>query len=245
MENLKLVNLNIEGDKHLSQVSDFLKNENPDIVCLQEILSKDVEYFKNLMQMDGTFAPTTAIKRENKLQITPGTEWGIMVLTNLKPVTYSTYYYAGSKDALPEFKDDYHNSDCRALIIMSYETEGKKYQVANTHFTWSQGGTTSDMQRQHFKKLLDIISPFDNFILCGDFNAPRGLEIWDELAKRYRDNIPQNITTTIDQNLHRAQGIQLVVDGIFSSPSFKVEDVQVKDGLSDHMAIVATISTAI
>jgi hypothetical protein len=48
--------------------------------------------------------------------------------------------------------------------------------------------------------------------------------------------------TTIDQYLHRKPGIQLVVDGLFSTPEYEVAHVKVKSGISDHMAVIATVS---
>lgn len=85
--------------------------------------------------------------------------------------------------------------------------------------------------------LLDLT----NIIFCGDFNAPRGRQIWSILSSKLKDNVPNEITTTIDGNIHRAGNLQLVVDGLFTSSNYKVCDVQVISGVSDHCAIVAGI----
>jgi len=242
MKQLKLINLNIEGDKHLKLVTDFLKNEKPDIVCLQEALSKDVRYFKELLGMEGYFAPTVSITKDNKLHLKAGNTWGVMILTNQPSPEFKSFYYAGSPDALPEFKDDYHNSDCRVLVALEFPGEENTFTIATTHFTWSEGGNITAMQRDHLQKLISVLDNYPSLILTGDFNAPRGREIWSNLAERYRDNIPPDIQTTIDQHLHRKPGIQLVVDGIFSTPEYEVANVEVKAGVSDHMAVIATVS---
>lgn len=242
MEQLKLINVNIEGDKHLQPVTEFLKNEEPDIVCLQEVLSKDVQYFKELLGMEGYFAPTVTITKDNKLHFKAGNTWGVMILTNQPSPEFKSFYYAGSPDALPEFKDDYHNSDCRVLVMAEFPVDENTFTIATTHFTWSEGGNISAMQRDHLQKLTAILDTYPNLILTGDFNAPRGREIWRYLAGRYHDNIPTDIMTTIDQHLHRKPGIQLVVDGLFSTPEYEVANVEVEEGVSDHMAVVATVS---
>jgi hypothetical protein len=73
-------------------------------------------------------------------------------------------------------------------------------------------------------------------------NAPRGKESFSRLAKKYKDNIPPEYKTSIDQNLHKVKGIQFMVDGLFTTPSYKASDVKLVDGVSDHMAVVAEIT---
>lgn len=245
MDGIKLVSLNIEADKHLERVKAFLKNEDADIVCLQEVLSNDVEDLKNLLNMDGRYGPTVFIRNKNEMGFTPGNQWGVMVLCKIKPVNFKTYYYVGNPYELPEFKDNYHNSDCRVVVVAEFEKKGKKYTIATTHFTWSKEGETTDFQLEHLEKLLTVLKNYKCVVLCGDFNAPRGKKIWSKLASLYRDNIPREITTTIDQNLHRKKGIQLVVDGMFSTPEFEVGNVVVQSGVSDHMALIASLTSEI
>ena len=78
-------------------------------------------------------------------------------------------------------------------------------------------------------------------MFCGDFNAPRGGEVFDQLASHYSDCVPPEITTTIDQELHRAKGLQYVVDSIFSTDQYRLEDVRVQSGVSDHCALIGRV----
>lgn len=55
------------------------------------------------------------------------------------------------------------------------------------------------------------------------------------------DHLPLGITTTIDARFHYAGDLQLVVDTIFATSSYAVQDVQVLEGISDHKGILATI----
>ena len=82
----------------------------------------------------------------------------------------------------------------------------------------------------------------DKLILCGDFNAPRKKAIWDILARRYRDNIPELVETTLDQTHHRAAPIFYVVDGMFTSPHYEASEVAVRGNASDHMLITGKIA---
>jgi hypothetical protein len=47
--------------------------------------------------------------------------------------------------------------------------------------------------------------------------------------------------TSLDQNLHRIPGLQFMVDGLFTTEKVRAENVALCDGVSDHMAIVATL----
>lgn len=89
--------------------------------------------------------------------------------------------------------------------------------------------------------LLKFLSEIPEFILCGDFNAPRGGIIFDTIASKYKDNIPSEINTTIDKNLHKAGDLKLVVDGLFTTPSYQITSIKIIDSLSDHCAILANI----
>jgi endonuclease/exonuclease/phosphatase family metal-dependent hydrolase len=84
-----------------------------------------------------------------------------------------------------------------------------------------------------------------SIILCGDFNAPRGREIFSRLAKRWHDNVPLHYVTSIDPKLHRAGPLQLMVDGVFSTTDYRVRNVVLHQGVSDHCAITADIAATL
>jgi endonuclease/exonuclease/phosphatase family metal-dependent hydrolase len=90
-----------------------------------------------------------------------------------------------------------------------------------------------------------------DFALCGDFNAPRGGEIFTTLASHYTDNIPSKYETSIHVALHRAGSVDgarlahLMVDGLFTTSGYAASDVRLEFGVSDHAAIVATIALSV
>ena len=135
---------------------------------------------------------------------------------------------------------------CQSLHGHTYhltvEVEGEIYQIATTHFTWSGEGKISDLQKEHFSKLKSFLADYPELVFSGDLNTPRGQQIYDALAKIYKDNIPKKIDTTVDKNIHKAKkDIRLVIDALFTSPDYKASKVKVVDGVSDHKAIVAEI----
>ena len=242
MSSLKVVTCNIEGNRHLPEVISFLQSERPDVVCLQEVLGSNVERLKNELSMNGEFIPCLKIDQENFVGFPVGETWGVMVLTNLLEFSISTNPYVTNGESIPEFGYKNPNAANRVLEIIEVKKEDVLFRVITTHFTWTPDGKSSELQRDNLQKMLAILKQYDEFVLCGDFNAPRGGEIWEMIASAYKDNIPLDALSTIDPNLHRVKDIQLVVDGVFSTSSYTVSDVRLHEGVSDHKAVVATIN---
>mgnify|MGYP003518349091 FL=1 len=82
------------------------------------------------------------------------------------------------------------------------------------------------------------------FIITGDFNAPRGRETFAIFAEKFKDNIPLSYESSLDTKFHRSPEIRSgerknMVDCLFSTPSYFITDVKLIEGVSDHKAIVA------
>ena len=235
---ISLVTLNIERSKHADRVAPFLKGSSADVVCLQELMEYDIPFFEASVGARCYFTGTTRHPAEGK----PGI-FGIGIFSKLPVAHFERRFYHDT--GIPKMTFDFtdaaskHRTESHALALCDVEKDGVMCRIATTHFTWTPDGRADDFQRQDLKVLLEALEG-EELVLTGDFNAPRGGEIWSALAARYTDNIPPRIITTIDGGLHRAGDLQLVVDGIFSTPAYRISDVALKDGLSDHMAVCAT-----
>jgi len=242
MMNVKLITLNIEGDSHLDLVTDFLRKEQADVVCLQEVFELDLLY---LLQKTGlyqlAYVPLMSVNHTpNIAGLSTKGNWGVAMFGKNLAEKVKIYYYHGDKTKVPVF-DDTPNPANRALIIASFVLNGLLINVATTHLTWVKSGTFSTVQFDHAKQIVEYLRPYGEFVLCGDFNAPRGESTFGYLAKELKDNVPANVTSTIDSKFHRVSGLQLVVDGIFSTPKIKMKNVKVVGGISDHKAVVGEV----
>jgi exonuclease III len=234
---LKLASINIEGHKHLDRVVPFIKDFKPDVLCFQELLESDIDFFEKEFGMKGCFLPMTSDNRSSLAR-----SIGIGLFSNIPMNNIRSEYYYGGSGNLPILVIGNGDRSWLGLLQMTVEKEGQLYNIATTHFTWTPDGSTSEKQRQDLKKLLEISSKTSDLIFSGDFNAPRGLEIFSAFAARYKDNIPLHYTTSIDKNLHRAGDLQLMVDGLFTTSEYVATDVKLSEGVSDHLAITALIS---
>jgi len=233
---LKIISLNIETDRHFDRFIPFIKMKKPDIILLQEVLKKDMPYLEKAIGMRGRFVMLAYLHREKDQ---PGI--GLATFTNLPIANQYQAYYFGDSQKIP-IKYGKLDKIARAILVTKLIKKSQHYCVINTHFTWTPDGKPSEQQHKDLDHLLTLLSNIPEFVLCGDFNAPRGTVIFDTLALKYKDNIPKEISTTIDKNLHSAGDLNLVVDGIFTTPEYCVDSIKVIDNLSDHCAILAKVN---
>jgi endonuclease/exonuclease/phosphatase family metal-dependent hydrolase len=90
--------------------------------------------------------------------------------------------------------------------------------------------------------MLGILKDKRQYVLCGDFNASRGGEIYKTLSQCMKDNVPLSYDTSIDPERHRIKGLRAMVDGLFTTPVYGVSDVRLHFGVSDHGALEAVVS---
>lgn len=229
-----LLTLNIERRKHHNRVRPFLMTHRPDVICLQEVFEDTAETFAKELYYNWVFAPRAEFHDE------PGRE-GVAILTHFAIQDSKTQVYERQSEVQPELAHIHTKRPMSSLLTADLCIDDQTATVATTHFTWSPGGIINEDQKANFEVLLKLLEETPEFILAGDFNSPRGTEVFDTLAKRYTDNIPSSVTSTIDPHLHKAGQLEYVVDGLFTTRRYQVDNVSIIDGLSDHCGITATI----
>lgn len=240
---LKLASINIEAHMHVEErVIPFLLKEQPDVVNLQEVFEVDVPVIKAALGMEGTYLPMANVT-ETSIHIKHALgSWGLLQLSRLPIKEQGHGYYQGNAETLPIFLENNNpNSMNRIVQWQKVEHQGQIYTIVHTHFIWSTQGESTPLQLERLDQMFEILDQFPDLIITGDFNAPRGKETFARLAARYRDNIPLEVTTSIDGQFHKAGQLELMVDGFFSTPEYQVTDVRVEAGVSDHKALVGNV----
>jgi endonuclease/exonuclease/phosphatase family metal-dependent hydrolase len=247
---LKLACLNLEGSKHLPAAEAFLRATQPDVLCLQELYQADLPLFEDLMGQPLLFAPMT--RRE------PGQVLGLGLGARGTLTQPACHYYKGDGRAVPTFRR-YAGTplvDTASLHHALLAATVGGLRIATTHLTWTPDGHPTPEQLADADRLLALAQAeaqtHGGLVLCGDFNAPRGLPTFAKLAAAFSDAIPAHYTTSLDLTLHRvrhnpveaARVATYMVDGLFHTPDYRVSEVTFTGGISDHMALTAMLDRA-
>jgi endonuclease/exonuclease/phosphatase family metal-dependent hydrolase len=237
---LTLASINIERSKHLARVEAFLRIRSAAVVCLQEVIDEDLAPLcDRLGYAHRLYVPMCRFPEHGTLRPS-----GIAILSRLPLARVENIQYAGGgsgTEPLDRTSEETRFATIRyALAIAEVEHGGQMFTIATTHFPWTNDARTSDFQRSACDALLRLAGN-RSLLLTGDFNAPRGREIFGRLAARWKDHIPSEYTSSIDPQLHRAPHLELMVDGLFSTDDYDVRDVALHTGVSDHRAVVAAI----
>lgn len=228
---LRIISINVEKDRHKEAVKKFLDQERAEVVCLMEVGEEDLTYFAGDKYKHISYIPNVRLGNGGTVGVAM---LSVPPLNNVEKIAY------GSRKVL-EFEKSNKGTHLPVLILA--EVDG--YQIGTIHGTWTQGGGIDEVQRQDVASLLEILSGREH-VLCGDFNIPRGNEMYQKLLGRYKDNIPSLIVSTIDPDLHYANKVErgkliLVVDYAWSSPGYSVQNLKIVSGISDHAGLVFEI----
>jgi endonuclease/exonuclease/phosphatase family metal-dependent hydrolase len=233
-----------------------VKREVPDVVCFQELCEKDIAFLSEALSL-----PLLGYAPRSDIELTPGERVieGIGIFSRLKVKNVAVEYYSGDAGHLPRKsmadRSTYPLAN-HGLISVDLEKEGVLFRIATTHFTWTKDGRPNETQRKDMQELLRLLETKGEIVVVGDFNTSRGGEMFSALAARYTDNIPAHYATSIDVDMHRAGRERMeadaralgvpghMVDGLFTTPTYHASNVRLERGISDHYAIVATISRA-
>jgi mRNA deadenylase 3'-5' endonuclease subunit Ccr4 len=242
---MKIVSLNIECDKHYERIFPFLENESVDVVCMQEVLEEDFEYIKENLGMGGVYIPQGIVTSSHpSYSHLYGKLFGVAIFSSTILESGYSFYWGNENNCrldVSQYSKDVQGLQSFVTLWVKVIVDGVEYRCVTTHFPVTVEGQSSPYQVEVANSFLKGLEQFENFFFCGDFNAPRGNETFAMMARKYKDCIPEKYVTSLDQNLHRFPGIQFMVDGLFTTVNYIASDVTLVDGLSDHMAIVATI----
>jgi len=235
---MKLISINIEKSKHLDKLQVFLQHEQPDVICLQELDEHDIPFFTAVTGLLCVFTPMCTFEDDGSVQ-------GIGIFAKEIPERESHNIGGFVGDAVPAYVAksvlQRYNSTTFQLLVARIKVDSLEYTIGTTHFPVTTQGQWAEFQQETLVSLQHAAAQYDELIVCGDFNAPRGGEIFSQLSEMYTDNIPKKYVTSIDQNIHRAGYLPLMVDGLFSTHHYQVDNVELKGGISDHLAIVSRV----
>lgn len=254
---MKIISYNI-GIKidNAKAVAEYLKAENADIICLQEVMraledsvfslysSEKIirEYLKNNYPYY-FFAPEWTA---NKLTETNGpknkdlggmAEQGKLVLSKYPIVHGYNYFYYKNYEFDCDRTDFYKGNDHgRAFQVCEININGQIIQVGNVHGCHSveKLDTERSLMQSNFiiEKLKQKQTPT---ILLGDFNVLQNTKSIEIISKEYN-----NLNSKFDIITTRPKG--QIIDFVFINEGFLEKNLKVGiTDISDHYPLIAEI----
>lgn len=165
--NLKVLTLNLHNgldENHLNtlaQTLQFLKDQNPDIIALQEVEQKHLKLFQE--------AGYHVISGMN-LNLAPVYQFGDVLLSRHR-IIYHRHHYLPS------------NLEQRGTDEVALEIDDQKLLVLNTHL-----GLRRAERKQQFAEIMRVIHYLSGpIIVLGDFNVEPKDHLFDEFAAEFQE----------------------------------------------------------
>lgn len=253
---IKVIDLNLfEGGLYFDNTKKFLKEENPDILCLQEVYDgKDKELKENLRTLEVLkkflpsfyyhFAPEMLyIRKEGKFPL------GNAIFSKFPIVKTNVTFYDipyGEYNAYlqNDNKFDFFSTLPKNLQYAQINLNGLKLNVFNTHGIWGRHGDDTKRRLEMGKTIVSQIANKDNVILTGDFNLFPQTQTVKNLEKYLKNVFANKLRTSFNVKLkpHPGNYANSVVDMMFVSKDVKVLEKYCPNvDVSDHFPLVSVL----
>jgi len=251
MREMKFIQINIYKGKYLDAFVDFLKQENPDIVAMQEVTSGDVsyyhdktvdvfEYVKAKTGFDGYFG--------SNLKFADSAEslFGNAVLTKL-PITGSKVL--SLKEFRPVIPSELEDRSifpylARLAVDAMIDVDGRTVHAISWHGAWTAPPRdTQETLRQANMVESYLKSLAAPFIIGADVNNIPGSKTI-EVVERVANNLMtgSQVEQTTHPKIHKIVPKGYLVDYIFTSTDFICNSLEVPQiTISDHLPVIAKV----
>jgi endonuclease/exonuclease/phosphatase family metal-dependent hydrolase len=239
---MKIIQANIWGGKLGQQIIDFLRAENPDFVCMQEVndlkgragykFFATLDEIKEAANFSEAFMSPTYSSRYMEREL----EYGNAILSKFPIVSAKTVFTRGQyKRNFDIVQDD---GNIRNLQVATVEVDGKTLNILNHHGHHILGTKAgNDETLRQMQVIADTLDTIDGpIILCGDFNlAPDSQSI--TIINNKLDNL--SLATKLQRTYNQFSVVDEVCDYIFVNDQVKVQRFEMSEQLiSDHKALI-------
>lgn len=250
---IKIIQINIYKGRYLDSLVDFLKEENPDFVTMQEVtkggfnlyFDKSANIFNllsNKLGMYGTYYGDLRLEGDASARFGNAvfskskiTDKHILVLKKFRPVT--NLELDGKSGEIREQID-------RHLLDSVVNFHGHTLHILSWHGAWTAPpADTEETFRQSnlvYKYLLALKEPF---ILGGDLNAVIGSKTVNMIGKVANNlMLDSDVKMTTNVKVHKIAPLGFLIDYIFVSSEFKAKSIHVPQvTVSDHLPVLAEV----
>ncbi|MDB5164518.1 MAG: hypothetical protein JWL89_144 [Candidatus Saccharibacteria bacterium] len=238
---MKLVQLNIWGSKLMYQILDFVEEQSPDILCMQEVQAMpgaSGNLFATLdeIKQAGQFEEELMSPTQSFNYMRRTVDYGNAILSRYPITASSTTFTSGlCKQDFDLTTDD---TNVRNLQHVSPQINGQSVHVLNHHgYYVAESKRGNDETKRQMSIIADYIKTLDGpVILTGDFNlSPDSASIGILNQVLTNLSVEHKLENTYGQLSHH----NTVCDYIFVNDLVNVTNFSVSDELvSDHKALI-------
>jgi len=240
---VKLLQLNAWGGRLAPQISDLLKSERPDILCLQEAISFGAS--------SGSGFYLTTEEVQQKLNLTSAAFsplFSFNYMAGLAKFGNGIFTHYDITESETIFTNLEHRDNCvwnekeipimRNFVHATLKIDGKQCHVITHHGYWVREHKKGNQETvRQMNMLADYIENLDGaIIVTGDFNLEPGSPSLTRLNKMLSNlSIKNGLKTTRTELTFKTE----VCDYIFVNDSIRVKRFDALDKIvSDHMALL-------
>lgn len=239
------------GGLLFEQVIDFIRQENPDILLLQEVYDgKDpglLGRFRSLEVLQSKFAFPYQYFSPACVAVLPAgeIEAGNAVLSKLPIEKVDTVFFDTPFGKVSHYETpggDFSLTP-RNLQHAIIKAGDASLNVFNTQGIWGKDSEDNDRRLKMSEVIVEAVKSKDHVILVGDFNVMPHTKTIKNIENYLTNVFKDKLKTTFNlrqKSIHALSTV--VVDMFFASPSLKVTDARCPDvDVSDHFPLVCTI----
>lgn len=247
----KFLTLNIcHGGRPIKKMINFLKEEKPDVLVLQEVYDgKERFLVENFHSFDilkresgfkyGSFSPlfSMIIKKQKVPQ-------GNAIFSKF-PIISSSLTYFDHQYGEFDFENWFELKDYSfvpsGLQHCKIEVDKTIFNVFNIHGIWGVDGKDNEERFKMGEIILKKIKNKQNVILAGDFNLNPDTQTVNSIERELKNVFKNKLKTTFNLKRKKVPGDwkNAVVDMIFVSKNVKVLEYHCPQAdISDHLPLV-------
>ncbi len=248
---VKVISLNLWwGGELFPAIIDFLKQQNADIVALQEVHDGHDPSFKEQWRSMEVLRRELGYPCDDYAQAFILTEadakipLGNAVLSKF-PITDTsvTFLVESSRDEYQDVPEQWP-IEPRVLQYAALDTPSGPVNLFNMHGVWDMAGDRPSQERQAMiVKTLAAIKDKPNVILTGDTNASQGNPVLKDLEQQLTSVFGRTLTTTFNMRRKDNPGYATAaVDHMYVSPSMQIVSKDCPDvDISDHRPLIVEL----
>jgi endonuclease/exonuclease/phosphatase family metal-dependent hydrolase len=245
--NLKLLQWNIWESHNVDQIIAFLKDLNPDILCLQELRYPHLPVSQDDIQKH--IASSLGLYSYCEIAQTWNNRYGIYSQGNgifsKYPILEKTSFFLQESKPKPVDASD----EGRIYVEATINANGKQLTIGTTHLSYTKRFVTTQKKKTEVEKLLKIVKEKSgNYILAGDLNSRPYSWTIKQISKTLKHcgpNLTNNSWTVIPfdyKGFHETE-LKWRLDYVFASKELYISSAKIlKSNLSDHLPIFVEFS---